>query len=78
MQGNAEESIAAVAVKMAPPVSVVAATVAGITLEEWVYILTIIWSILGIVHHVIWKWVIPLRERKEFRARMQLPGDDPK
>jgi len=39
--------------KSAPPVTVSAVSLAGMSLQEWVYILTIIWLVLQITS---WVW----------------------
>lgn len=44
------------AVKAAPPVAVVGATLFGVPLQEWVYILTIIYLVLQIVSLLLKCW----------------------
>lgn len=48
-----EMEAASMATKAAPPVAVSAASVAGLPLSEWVYILTILYLIAQIVWFVI-------------------------
>lgn len=40
--------VAAIATKGAPPITVAGLTVAGVELQDWVYILTIIWLVVQI------------------------------
>ena len=43
------------AVKSSPPVAVIAATAAGMTLQDWVFVLTL--AYLGIqIGWLLWKW----------------------
>jgi hypothetical protein len=39
-------------IKLAPPVSVVGVTLAGMSLQEWVYALTIVYTLLLIAHKI--------------------------
>jgi len=57
-----------------PPVAVVAASVAGIALQDWVYILTITYT-LFLIGEKLWKWFKAWQERKIFRAAMGLPPE---
>jgi hypothetical protein len=40
-------------VKLAPPISVVGVTLAGMSLQEWVYALTIVYTLLLIAHKLV-------------------------
>lgn len=51
--------------KAAPPVSVMAVTIAGMSLQDWVYVLTIIYTVLLITQHIWTKWVKPWRAKPE-------------
>lgn len=55
----AGEAMAA-ATKAAPPVTVAASAIAGLPLERWVLIATLIYTILMIAH-VTWRWARELR-----------------
>lgn len=60
-----------------PPVAVVAASVAGIPLQDWVYILTITYTVF-LIGEKLFRWFRAWQERKTFRAAMELPpeGED--
>lgn len=51
--------------KASPPVTVAAATMAGMGLQDWVYVLTIVYTTLLIVQHIWTKWVRPFRESRK-------------
>ena len=53
-------SVIADSVRAAPPVSVVAVTIAGMTLQDWVYAATLVYTALLITQHIWTKWVLPL------------------
>lgn len=53
--------------KAAPPVSVVGVTIAGMTLQDWVYTVTLIYTVLLITQHVWSKWIKPWREARRER-----------
>ncbi|HZF98263.1 MAG TPA: hypothetical protein VEY92_08485 [Pseudoxanthomonas sp.] len=72
MQDNAQESMAAAAVKLSPPTTVIVASVAGMSLQDWVFTLTIIYTVLLLIHHIVWKWILPLRDRRKFAAKLGL------
>ena len=55
-----------------PPIAVAAATLAGVSLQEWVYILTIMYT-LFLIGEKLWRWFKAWQERKIFRASMELP-----
>jgi len=57
-----------------PPVAVVTATLAGIALQDWVYILTCIYTVC-LLGDWIWKKLKAWQERKIFRASMRLPPE---
>lgn len=57
-----------------PPITVAAATMAGIALQDWVYILTITYTVF-LICEKLWKWFKAWQERKIFRASMDLPDD---
>lgn len=49
------ESAAAVAAKLAAPVSVTGVTLAGVHLQDWVLIGTLIYTVL-MIGEKLWKW----------------------
>lgn len=52
-------------IKAAPPVSVMAVTIAGMSLQDWVYVLTIIYTVMLITQHVWTKWLKPWLGKSE-------------
>jgi len=58
------ESAAALAAKSMPSLSVAGLTLAGIHLQDWVLILTLIYTSLVIVEK-LWRWYTAWRERDE-------------
>lgn len=58
----------------APPVAVVTATLAGIPVQEWVYILTAVYT-LFLIGEKLWKWFKAWQDRKIFRASLDLPPE---
>ena len=52
------------AVSAAPPITVAGLTLWGITLQDWVYLLTAIYTVMLITQHVWVKWVKPWREAR--------------
>lgn len=65
MRDQATESLQVAAAKLTPPAGIVAASVAGMSLQDWVYALTAVYTLLMIAHHVITKWIIPWRNRRK-------------
>lgn len=57
------EAVTAV-VKSAYPVGVATTTLFGATYQEWVYITAILWALLQSAH-LIWKWILEWRERRQ-------------
>lgn len=57
-----------------PPVAVAAVTLAGLTLQDWVYALTITYT-LFLIGEKLWRWFKAWQERKIFRASMDLPPE---
>lgn len=51
--------------KASPPITVAAATMAGMSLQDWVYVLTIIYTLLLIAQHIWTKWIRPWREARK-------------
>lgn len=50
------------AVKASPPVAVIAATAAGMSLQDWVFVLTLLY--LGVqIGWLLWKWYRALRTK---------------
>lgn len=47
--------VAVEAAKSAPPVAVMAAAIAGLTLQEWVFVVTIVYVVLQ-AGYLAWKW----------------------
>jgi len=70
-----ETSIAAA--KASFPTGVVLMTLGGIALQDWVFILTLIYLVVQI-GHLIWRWVRDVREEKEEDAeeRRRFPQDE--
>ena len=65
MKHEYAESVAAGVAKLTPPLGVVAVSVAGMSLQDWVYALTAIYTVLMIIHHVVTKWILPfVRHRR--------------
>jgi len=48
--------------KLAPPTVVTGVTAVGVSLQDWAYIVTIIYTVL-MASHLIYKWI------KEYRGR---------
>lgn len=50
---------AAEAVKAAPPIAITAATLAGLSLQEWVYVMTILYTLMLIGQKLaqFWRWL---------------------
>lgn len=48
--------------KLAPPVGVVGATVAGLNFQDWVYAVTFVY-VLAQLAYLLWKW------RREWKGR---------
>lgn len=65
MKVEANESLQAAAAKLTPPASIVAASVAGMSLQDWVYALTAVYTLLMIAHHIVTKWIIPWRASRK-------------
>ncbi|MCM2311384.1 MAG: hypothetical protein NDI84_08275 [Steroidobacteraceae bacterium] len=51
--------------KVAPPVGVMAVTIAGMSLQDWVYVLTIVYTLMLIAQHAWTKWVKPWLTKPE-------------
>ena len=56
------------AAKSAPPIAVLAADTAGLTLEQWVFIATLIYLALQ-SGYLLWKWVRDIRKARQDRLR---------
>ena len=69
------ESLAAAAVKLSPPASVIAVSVAGMSLQDWVWAATLLYTVMLIVHHVWSKWLQPWIARRSLAAKMGLPPE---
>lgn len=65
------------AAKAAPPAGVVLATLGGIAIQDWVFILTLIYLVVQI-GYLIWRWLRDVREEKEEDAgeRRRHPQDE--
>lgn len=59
---------------MAPPAVVSGATLLGLTFQDWVYVFTIIYTIIGIITLIKNHWVMPYLERK--RKQKETEGDN--
>lgn len=57
-----------------PPIAVSAVTLAGVSLQEGVYILTIMYT-LFLIGEKLWRWFKAWRARKIFRASLDLPDE---
>ena len=64
MKHEYADSVAAGIAKLTPPAGVVAASVAGMSLQDWVYALTAIYTLLMIAHHIVTKWWLPWRRSR--------------
>ncbi|MFC3097388.1 hypothetical protein [Alteraurantiacibacter palmitatis] len=60
--------IAAAGFKAAPAVAVTTAASAGMTLEEWVFTVTLIYLVLQILH-LGWKWARDLKRDRAERLK---------
>lgn len=73
MSNDAQEVILP---KLAPPLGVVGATIAGLSLQDWVYALTILYTVLMISHHVWTKIIRPNLPQKRRYRRWDDPDPD--
>lgn len=64
MKQEYADSVAAGIAKLTPPMGVVAVSVAGMSLQDWVYALTAVYTGLMIAHHIVTKWWLPWRRRR--------------
>jgi hypothetical protein len=60
--------------KVAPPVAVSAASMAGMPLSDVAYLLTAIYTACMLIHFIATKWLIPLHRRSVRRKRHNLKG----
>lgn len=56
------DAVTAAAVKASPPLAVVTAAIAGLSLQTWVYVATLAYTVLQI-SHLVFRWV------RDWRAR---------
>lgn len=67
MISQSSHDLTSAAAKSAPPVAVLAADTAGLTLEQWVFIATLIYLALQ-SGYLLWKWVRDIRNARKERA----------
>ena len=68
---HTDETASIMATKLTPPVAVIGANIGGISLPEWVTILTIVYLVLMVLH-LLWKWQ---REWKTGKVARDDTGD---
>jgi hypothetical protein len=72
--GNGAASAAVAATyKSAPPVVVSGLAVAGISLQEWVYVLTVVWLVLQMIG---WTWDRFIKARRDLAELEALTGGE--
>ena len=73
-------SIAKAVINMSPPIVVTGVTVLGVALSDWVYIGTIVYTIVGIITMIKKHWVDPYlaarrvrtnEEQRKLRSRLR-------
>lgn len=62
-----EGGIAKNIINMSPPIAVTGATVLGVALSDWVYIGTIVYTIVGIITTIKKYWVDPYLAARKVR-----------
>lgn len=60
-------SIAKDIINMSPPIAVTGVTILGVTLSDWVYIGTIVYTIVGIITMIKKNWVDPYLAARKVR-----------
>lgn len=60
-------SIAKDIINMSPPIAVTGVTILGVTLSDWVYIGTIVYTIVGIITMIKKYWVDPYLATRRVR-----------
>lgn len=58
------ETVAVAAAKLAAPVTVTSVTLAGIHLQDWVLMLTLVYTVLMICEK-LWKWCREWRDQRD-------------
>lgn len=61
------DSIAKDIINMSPPIAVTGVTVLGVALSDWVYIGTIVYTIVGIMTIIKKYWVVPYLAARRVR-----------
>ncbi len=61
--------------KVAPPVAVSAAGMAGMPLSDIAYLLTAIYTLVMLIHFVVTKWIHPAMKYSKRRDRRQTDRD---
>lgn len=56
-----------IAISMSPPIAVTGVTVLGVALSDWVYIGTIVYTIVGIITMIKKHWVDPYLAARKVR-----------
>lgn len=64
---DAEGAIAKDIINMSPPIAVTGVTVLGVALSDWVYIGTIVYTIVGIITMIKKHWVDPYLAARRVR-----------
>ncbi|WP_332823277.1 hypothetical protein [Stutzerimonas kunmingensis] len=65
MSQNHTESLLAAAAKLTPPVGVVGAAAAGMTLQDWVWAVTLAYTVLMTLK-LLWDWIVyPAVKRRQ-------------
>ena len=69
IESTAEDggSITKDTINMSPPIAVTGVTVLGVTLSDWVYIGTIVYTIVGIITMIKKYWVDPYLAARKVR-----------
>lgn len=63
MHQQSSESVLMVAAKVSPPATVLAASAAGMSLQDWVWAATLTYTVLMICK-LVWDWIIKPNLRK--------------
>lgn len=63
------ESTGTIAVKSAFPVGMSGAILAGLTVDEWIAVLTVVYLLLMISHHIWRNWMLPYIVKRSERTR---------
>lgn len=61
---NANDTATGIALKAAPPAGVGGLTILGVSLPDWILILTLIYTVLGLIALIRDKYIKPWRESR--------------